>query len=408
MPRKRKRSRDHDGLTQRRWKVNGIWRESWGYSIQVNGKQVKRFSADWLTKEDALQARAAALLQRDAPVVSIENVSLGRLRDEYLKIKEQDGKRSLKEDRRILNKHVVPTFGVDFLIRKLTAPMIEHYKVRRLGKVSPYTVANELTVLRHMLRKARRLGYLDTVPDVDMPKKPRWRDGFLTEPEITRLLDAAKESRNPYLWTMLVIALNTGMRKGELLGLEWQRINLAADFGLSPNITLYKTKSDKPRGIPVNNAVADALIGLQPDPSKRREGRVFAKRNGAAWGQVRTAFAMALKRAGLPATWRWHDLRHTAASHLVMRGATLAAVKEILGHSDIKTTMRYAHNSQAHLRTAVDRLDGLTPQTVPASTRIDTSGGRISHEHPIGVVNSSHCPVSPYAPVAQVDRAAVS
>jgi integrase len=403
MPRKRKRQRDHDGLTQRRWKINGVWRESWGYSIQVNGKQVKRFSADWLTKEDALHARAAALLQRDAPVVSIENVSLGRLRDEYLKIKEQDGKRSLKEDQRILSKHIVPTFGADLLVRKLAAPMIEHYKVRRLGEVSPYTVANKLTVLRHMLRKARRLGYLDTVPDVDMPKKPRGRDGYLTEQQVTQLLDAAKESRNPYLWTMLVIALNTGMRKGELLGLTWRDIDLSQS-----RITLLETKSGKPRGVPVNRAVYDALVALQPDPAKRNDGRLFAKRDGAAWGQVRTAFATALKRAGLPSSWRWHDLRHTAASHLVMRGASLADVKEILGHADIKMTLRYAHVSPAHLRTAVDRLDGLTPQTVPATTRVDNSGGRISHEHPIGVVNSPHRPVSPYAPVAQVDRAAVS
>lgn len=77
-------------------------------------------------------------------------------------------------------------------------------------------------------------------------------------------------------------------------------------------------------------------------------------------GQIRTAFETAMTRAGLKG-FRFHDLRHTAASHLVMRGASLADVKEVLGHADLKMTLRYAHLSPAHLRGAVDRLDGLTP-----------------------------------------------
>src|SRR5439155_9508906 len=84
------------------------------------------------------------------------------------------------------------------------------------------------------------------------------------------------------------------------------------------------------------------------------------KRDGRGWGAIRTAFESAVRKAGLP-DFRFHDLRHTAASHLVMRGASLSDVREILGHADLKMTMRYAHLSPAHLRRAVDRLDGLTP-----------------------------------------------
>ena len=113
-------------------------------------------------------------------------------------------------------------------------------------------------------------------------------------------------------------------------------------------ITLYRTKNSKPCGIPMNRAVSEALIALEPDQANRH-GWLFTRRTGAAWGQIRTAFKTALARAGIKA-FRFHDLRHTAASHLLMRGATLPEVKEILGHSDIKMTMRYAHLSPAHLR----------------------------------------------------------
>ena len=164
--------------------------------------------------------------------------------------------------------------------------------------------------------------------------------------------------------------------------LEWARVDLSTS-----RLTLYRTKSGKPRGIPINRAVYDALVALQPEPAQR-QGLVFARRDGAAWGQIRTAFATALERAAIKA-FRFHDLRHTAASHLVMRGASLKEVQEILGHSDFKMT----------LRSAVDRLDGLgghmNGHIVLESETAQASAPRKSAENL-------------QAPVAQVDRATVS
>jgi integrase len=106
--------------------------------------------------------------------------------------------------------------------------------------------------------------------------------------------------------------------------------------------------------------VYEALVALEPEPEQRRQGRVFTRRDGAAWGQIRTAFTTAMRRAGI-ADFRFHDLRHTAASHMVMRGASLKEVQEVLGHRDFKMTLRYAHLSPSHLRSAVERLEGLMP-----------------------------------------------
>jgi integrase len=148
--------------------------------------------------------------------------------------------------------------------------------------------------------------------------------------------------------------------------------------------------------------VYDALVAVEPDQA-RREGLVFARRDGAAWGQIRTAFGRALERAGIQG-FRLHDLRHTAASHLVMRGASLKDVQELLGHSDLKMTQRYAHLSPAHLRGAVDRLNGLAHghahghidgRKVLKSTSAQDTAPRKSAD-------------SLSAPVAQLDRATVS
>ena len=181
---------------------------------------------------------------------------------------------------------------------------------------------------------------MDQVPDVDMPRKPEGRQRYLEQDEIGRLLVACRLSRNPYLAAIVTIAVNTGMRKAEILGLTWERIDLSTS-----RITLYRTKSGKPRGVPMNSAVYGTLVALQPDAAQRA-GLVFRRSADRAWGQIRRAFTTALERAEITG-FRFHDLRHTAASHMVMRGASLKDVQEILGHADYKMTIRYSHLSPA-------------------------------------------------------------
>jgi integrase len=330
---------------------------AYGFDHRVNGQRERRFSAEWLAENDAL----AALVERQREIAAGRidrpaDRTLAELADEYLAYKEQHGKRSLREGRRIVKTRLLPALESDQPVRRLTAPAIAQYEKQRTAAVSAFTVANELGVLRHMLRLGKRWGYLDSVPDIELPKKPQGRTRFLDENEIAKLLDGGVQSHNPYLLAIVTVALNTGMRKAEILGLERERVDLSTG-----RLTLYRTKSGKPRGVPINRAVYDALVALEPD-ANRRNGRVFAGRHGAAWGQIRTAFASALRRAGIEG-FRFHDLRHTAASHLVMRDASLKDVQELLGHADLKMTQRYAHLSPAHLRGAVDRLDGLTPAT---------------------------------------------
>ena len=367
---------------------------SWGYDLRLaNGTRERRVCLEWRTETDALEALNGRLEEIKAGRLDPVTVTLGQLAEEYLRYKGDHGKRSLREDTRILKKRLLPAFGAELPARRLTGEMIAQYEKRRAGEkksngepISAFTVANELTVLRHMLRLGRRWGYLDQAPEIEMPKKPEGRRRYLEEDEIQRLLIACAESKNPYLYAIVTIALNTGMRKQEILGLEWERLDLSRG-----TITLYKTKSGKPRGIPMLRSVYDVLIAAGLDP-ERRIGLVFARRDGAAWGQVRTAFTNALTKAKIP-DFRFHDLRHTFASHYAMRGGSLKALQEILGHSDYKMTQRYAHLSPAHLRSDMERMEGLT---------VGHMNGHIS-----GKIQADRL-VNPYAPVAQVDRAAVS
>jgi integrase len=351
-------------IVKRIWASRGVRGErvkhvAYGYTLMINGKQERKVSSAWLTEAEALEALAKRQREVGAGILERAERTLGEVAEEYLAYKRDHGKRSLKDDERIVRARLLPAFGAGLPVQRLTAAAIAQYEKARMATLarggrplSAHTVRNELGVLRHCLRLARRWGYLDVVPEVVLPKMPRGRLRFLEADEIGRLLDACRASRNRSLAAVVVLALHTGMRKGELLGLEWARVDLS-----SARIRLDRTKSDEPRGVPINRAVYEALIALAPDPDQRR-GRVFPAGNDRRGSQIRTAFEAALTRAGIRG-FRFHDLRHTAASHLVMRGASLKDVQEILGHADLRMTTRYAHLSPAHLRGAVERLEGL-------------------------------------------------
>lgn len=127
---------------------------------------------------------------------------------------------------------------------------------------------------------------------------------------------------------MVTVALHTGMRKGEILGLTWERVDFARGV-----LQLEHTKSGRRREVPMNRAVYDALVGLL---GPKAEGFVFRKRAGRAWGNVRTAFEDACRAAKVG----FHDLRHTCASWLVMKGRSQKEVQEILGHREFTMTVR--------------------------------------------------------------------
>lgn len=239
--------------------------------------------------------------------------------------------------------------------------MLARYEHQRAQEVGRWTVRHELGLMGRALRMAHRLGVIDRVPEIPRPPKGEHRTRFLSEDEIARLLAACEASRNHWLAPLVTLALTTGARRSELETLTWAQLDLEADYGLSPTMRLERTKSGRPRVVPLMADAVAALVALAPKP-EQREGRVFR-----FTGSVRHAFELALTRAGVPrgtdpsSRVSFHTLRHTAASWLTIRGASLRSVQEILGHSSPSQTARYSHLGTAHIRADLERLAGLVP-----------------------------------------------
>jgi len=172
---------------------------------------------------------------------------------------------------------------------------------------------------------------------------------FLDEEEITRLL-AECTGNLGYLHDIVTCAINTGMRKTEIVTLKWSQIK---------NGQLYLVgKGDKPREVPINEDLEQLFKSIRKKQGLRNK-YVFTCQGKQIIGNVGISFKAVLKRAGIT-DFRFHDLRHTFSSHFVMRGGDLKSLQEILGHSNIATTMRYAHLSKAHKAKAINLVCGLT------------------------------------------------
>lgn len=180
---------------------------------------------------------------------------------------------------------------------------------------------------------------------ISKPKESRGRDRFLNQEEIHRLLEACKESTTPHLHAIVALAIFTGMRYGEIVKLHWKDINFDLGF-----ITLQQTKNGDKRIIPITNETARILQSC-PSYGSATQEQVFKshKRTLSVLPlSIRKSFARALQISKIE-SFRFHDLRHTAASHLAMNGATQGELMAILGHKSPQMTRRYAHYSQQHL-----------------------------------------------------------
>lgn len=215
------------------------------------------------------------------------------------------------------------------------------------------TVNREMSAFRHMMKKAVSWGMLERSPfdggESFHRKENNQRLRFLLAEEIESLLNACAG----YLKDIVEMALLTGMRKGELLSLKWSQI--AGEF-----IYLHETKTNEARQIPISKdleAISKKIRQRQWAKGLKSE-YVFCDDHGIPFKEVKRSFGAAVKRAGIM-DFRFHDLRHTFASHYVMRGGSIKALQKILGHKTIQMTMRYAHLSREFAREEIQIMNGL-------------------------------------------------
>jgi integrase len=206
----------------------------------------------------------------------------------------------------------------------------------------------ELACLKHLFSKAIEWDEAkdNPVKRVKFFRVNNARTRYLTEEEIFRLIDAC----DGQLKSIILLALHTGMRRGEIFRLKWSDV----DFR-SGNIIVTLSKNGECRKIPMNETADNVLREL-----KKEAASEFVFRNRYNENEppkdIKTAFNNAVKKAGIE-NFRFHDLRHTFASHLVMNGVDLKTVQEFLGHKTFIMTLRYSHLSPAHRREAIKVMD---------------------------------------------------
>jgi integrase len=223
-------------------------------------------------------------------------------------------------------------------------------------KIKPATVNNELKVLKHMFSKAVEWNMVseDTAKNVKrvklIPENNR-RLRYLSREECASLTDSCA----PHLKPLVVTALNTGMRRGEIFGLTWDRVDLKHGF-----ILLDTTKNGERREIPINGMLRAELEELAMNNVDGHR-HVFHDKAGKPYQDIKRSFHSAYKTAKI-SDFRFHDLRHTFASHLVMAGVDITTVKELLGHKTLTMTLRYAHLAPSHKVKAVELLQAQISQ----------------------------------------------
>ncbi len=240
-------------------------------------------------------------------------------------------------------------------IADVTTTGVQGFYNEVAAAASHSTANRHLTLLRSIFNKAKV--WADFVGDnpcsgVSKGRENAHRLRYLDAPEIDRLLLAA----HPRLLPLLQCALHTGMRKGELLALDWANVGLESS---APTIYVLVSKSGKPREIPIDSPLRGVLRTLGPRPS----GPVFELPEI----MLRRYFAKALKDARIDG-FRFHDLRHTFASWFIMRTNDLPALQRILGHSTPMMTQRYAHLSKGHLASAMAVFESAIPSRPQAVT----------------------------------------
>jgi integrase len=222
---------------------------------------------------------------------------------------------------------------------------------RRKRKMTPASVNRYCATLRHCLNiGVREFGLLDDNPmrKVRQLTEPRGRVRFLSDEERQALLRECK-AHSAALHVVAVIALSTGARRGEILGLRWPDVDMQRGM-----LTFHQTKNGERRSTPLIGYAADLI--REHAKVRRLDTDLVFPGAGTRPLEIGKMFNEALTRAGI-ADFHFHDLRHSAASALAMNGATLAEIAEVLGHKTLQMVKRYAHLTEGHTRGVVGRMN---------------------------------------------------
>ncbi len=323
----------------------------------------------------SFKAAQALLIQRKKdiqegkepiPVKKIENHTFNELATHYEQWAERQ--RSFKSKKSFV-KQLKKSFG-NLPLRRITTRLVEEYQSKLLAEdKAPATINRHLATMKHMFTKAVEWEMVEEeaqkkVRRVKLLPENNRRLRYLSKEECGVLLGYCSHHIRP----IVITALNTGMRKGEILSLEWEKhVDLKHGF-----ILLDVTKNGERREIPINRTLRETLQGLV----RRIDSPfVFVDKEGERYQDIKRSFKSALRKAGIK-DFRFHDLRHCFASHLIMAGVDITTLKELLGHKTLAMTLRYAHLAPSHKVKAVETLEATFGEETNYTKTIQFEGAK--------------------------------
>ena len=333
--------------------VKGIYKRGNIYWIRYAGLDSRVIressgSTKFREAEALLIKRRQSIKEGKQPEIKrIANHSFRELTGEYLKwAARQRGYRTKKGY--VLQ--LAQSYG-SLPLRRFSTMLIEQLQTERLQRGNkPATINRLVATLKHMFTKAVEWDMVEEetlkrVRRVKLLEENNRRLRYLSKEECQALINACDKHLKP----IVITALNTGMRKTEILTLKWNQADFKHGF-----ILLEITKNGERREIPINDTLRATLQSI----TRRLDipYLFYDPKKGKPYEDVKRSFASACRRSGLM-DFRFHDLRHTFASHLVMAGIDITTVKELLGHKTLAMTLRYAHLAPSHKVKAVNVLD---------------------------------------------------
>jgi len=339
-----------------RRKDSPVW---WASYVDASGKRVRRSTGTTDRKEaDALEAKWKLEAYRENQWEEQPGRTFEELMLVYMQATATE-KRSHDRDRSSAKQLRKQFHGRD--MKTLSPADIRAYIAnRREAGIRAGTINREIGLLSAALNWARKeLNW--NLPNPVQGRRLRAPEGrirWISRSEAEALLDAARANRRAgHLVDFIRMALHTGMRRGEILGLEWRRVDLDRDLIYLEGC---HQKNGKIGSVPLNQEARAALQSRASFRAKHCPDSpwVFAHRSGERIQSVKNAFASACRKVEIT-DFRIHDLRHSCAAWLVQAGVSIRAVAELLRHSDIRVTMRYAHLAPENVRAAVSVLEAV-------------------------------------------------
>ena len=346
-------------------RVSNDGKTSYRVKIRLKGYPSQSATFERLTdaKKWTQQTESAIREGRHFKTSEAKRHTLTELIDRYIKTVLPTKPKAIKKQTALLQRWKAEIGG--HALADVTPSLIAECRDKLAGEItlrgklrSPATVNRYMAALSIALTTAvKEWGWLDDTPmrKVTKGKESRGRVRFLSDDERTHLLRACKESSSLYLYSIVVLALSTGMRQGEIMGLTWDVVDLNQGRAI-----LHETKNGERRAVAITGHALELLKELSK--VRRIDSNLLfpSKENAPQKPQksmdLRTPWETAVKKAKLQ-DFKFHDLRHSAASYLAMNGASLAEIAEVLGHKTLQMVKRYAHLSEGHTARVVASMN---------------------------------------------------